>query len=134
MTKLTRQEAQAFIDAVVKMRAAAGDEIAVEASAVYPRWRAEQTYLAGDRVLYEDTLYKVLQAHTSQADWTPTAAPSLFAKVLIPDSEKIYDWEQPDSTNPYSEGDKVRYEGKIWISTIDGNVWAPGIYGWEIVE
>lgn len=133
MTKLTRQEAQAFIDAVVKMRAAAGDEIALEASAAYPRWRVDTTYLAGDRVLFEDILYKVLQPHTSQETWTPTAAPSLFAKVLIPSPDVIPEWEQPDSTNPYMKGDKVMYNGQIYVSNCDNNVWAPGTYGWDLV-
>jgi hypothetical protein len=58
-------------------------------------------------------------------------APSLFAKVLIPDIDVIPEWVQPDSTNPYMKGDKVTYKGKTWISTIDNNVWAPGEYGWD---
>ena len=62
--------------------------------------------------------------------WTPTEAPSLFAKVLIPDPDVIPKWEQPDSTNPYSKGDKVTHAGKTWESDLDGNVWAPGVYGW----
>lgn len=57
-------------------------------------------------------IYKVLTAHTSQDTWTPPDAPSLFAKVLIPDSDTIPEWEQPDSTNPYSKGDKVTHNGK----------------------
>lgn len=60
-------------------------------------------------------------------------APSLFAKVLIPDSSTVPEWEQPDSTNPYAKGDKVTHNGKTWISTADGNVWEPGVYGWEEV-
>lgn len=130
---MTKQEAQAFIDAIVKMRAAAGDEIALEASAAYPRWRAEQTYLAGDRVLFEDILYKVLQPHTSQETWTPAAAPSLFAKVLIPNTNEIPAWEQPDSTNPYMTGDEVTHNGSTWSSLVDNNVWEPGVYGWTEV-
>lgn len=75
----------------------------------------------------------VLQAHTSQDTWTPPDAPSLFAKVLIPDSSTIPEWEQPESTNPYSKGDKVTHNGKTWQSTTDNNVWEPGVYGWEEV-
>lgn len=63
----------------------------------------------------------------------PTDAPSLFAKVLIPDTDTIPEWEQPNSTNPYAKGDKVTHNGKTWISTADGNVWEPGVYGWEEV-
>ena len=45
----------------------------------------------------------------------------------------VPEWEQPDSTNPYAKGDKVTHNGKTWISTADGNVWEPGVYGWEEV-
>ena len=82
---------------------------------------------------YDGTIYKVLQAHTSQDTWIPPDAPSLFAKVLIPNENVIPEWEQPDSTNPYAKGDKVTHNGKTWISTADGNVWEPGVYGWEEV-
>ena len=78
----------------------------------------------------------MLQDHTSQAGWEPGAAPSLFAKVLIPDPDVIPEWEQPDSTNPYKKGDKVRFEGKVYESLIDNNVWSPSTYpaGWHQVE
>lgn len=79
-------------------------------------------------------LYTVLQAHTSQATWTPDVSPSLFARVLIPDPEVVPDWVQPDSTNPYMTGDKVRHNDKVWESTVDNNVWEPGVYGWIEVE
>ena len=85
--------------------------------------------------MYGGTLYKCLQAHTSQSTWTPADAPSLWAKVLIPTPGEIPDWEQPSSTNPYAKGDKVKHNGKIWISNLDGNVWEPGVYGWtEVTE
>ena len=74
-------------------------------------------------------LYTVLQAHTSQPGWKPADAPSLFAKVLIPDPTMIPEWEQPDSTNPYMKGDKVTHNGKTWVSLIDNNVWEPGVTG-----
>ena len=79
-------------------------------------------------------MYRCLQGHTAQADWTPDAAPSLWAKVLIPDPEMIPEWEQPDSTNTYSAGDKVTHNGKTWVSGIDNNVWEPGVYGWTEVS
>lgn len=108
---------------------------ALEAVALFPPWRAGTEYTAGQKVQYDGTLYTVLQNHTSQTDWTPTAAPSLFAKVLIPDETVIPDWEQPDSTNAYKKGDTVRYEGTVYRSLIDGNVWSPAAYpaGWEVV-
>ena len=128
---MTLEEAKAIIDALVTLRNSATDEQASKASALYPKWKVGTDYQKDERVLYNDILYKVLTGHTSQADWAPDAAPSLFAKVLIPDKNVIPEWEQPESTNPYGKGDKVTHNGKTWRSTIDGNVWEPGVYGWE---
>lgn len=131
---MTREEAQAIVDALVTLRESASDADALNAVVIYPAWREGVAYAAGQRIRHDGTMYKVLQDHTSQSDWTPDAAPSLFAKVLIPNPDIIPEWEQPDSTNPYSKGDKVTHNGKTWISDIDGNVWEPGVYGWTETE
>lgn len=107
------------------------DDEALTAVAIYPLWNSSAAYAAGDRVRYDRVLYKCLQAHTAQPSWTPTAAPSLWAKVLTSDTGAPLPWEQPESTNPYMKGDKVTHAGKTWVSTIDNNVWEPGVYGWE---
>lgn len=110
------------------------DGTAVEATVLFPEWSGDGIdYTTGFRVRHGNLLYRVLQDHTSQPGWSPDAAPSLFAKVLIPDENVIPEWEQPESTNPYKKGDKVSYNGKTWVSDIDGNVWAPGVYGWTEV-
>ena len=128
---MTRAEAKAFVEAVVALRGLATDEQALAASAVYPGWKEEIEYAVGERVLYNDVLYKVLTAHTSQETWTPDVSASLFAKVLIPDADVIPEWEQPDSTNAYMTGDKVTHNGSTWVSTVDNNVWEPGAVGTE---
>ena len=130
---MKREEAKAIIAALVTMREAATDEMALAAPAIYPAWREGVAYKAGQRVVFEDTLYTVLQDHEAQANWTPTAAPSLFAKVLTSDDGTPLPWEQPESTNPYMTGDKVTHGGRIWASTCDNNVWEPGVHGWEEV-
>lgn len=130
---MTRQEAKAFIDAFVKLRNIATDEMSLQVPNLYPTWKAGVAYEVGARVLHNEVLYKVITAHTSQADWAPDVAPSLFAKVLIPDENVIPEWEQPDSTNPYMTGDKVTHNGKIWVSIVDNNVWEPEVFGWETV-
>lgn len=129
---MKRSEANAFIQSLLAMRSGAGDELAATAPGVYPAWAPGTVYEAGQRVLYAGTLYKVITAHTSQDDWTPPTAPSLFAEVLIPDPTVIPEWVQPDSTNPYAKGDKVTHNGSTWVSTVDNNVWEPGVYGWEV--
>ena len=128
---MTRGKAKQLRALIETLAITLDDETALTGVELFPAWGADTAYAAGDRVRHDGTLYKVLQDHTSQADWTPDAAPSLFAKVLIPDPETIPEWQQPDSTNPYRAGDKVTHNGKTWVSNIDGNVWEPGVYGWN---
>lgn len=113
------------------------DGAALKMPELFPHWNGNsKKYVLGDKVLYNDVLYKVLQNHTSQETWTPEAAPSLFAKVLTSTTGEILEWEQPSSTNPYMKGDKVKFKGKIYESVIDNNVWSPDAYpqGWKEVE
>lgn len=112
------------------------DEDALEATNLFPNWAESKAYAVDERVRYNGLLYKCLIAHTSQANWTPDAAPSLWAKVLIPDENVIPDWEQPDSTNPYMTGDKVMFEGHVYESVIDNNIWSPSAYpaGWALIS
>lgn len=113
------------------------DEDALEAVDLFPRWDGTHgTYTKDDKVKFEGILYKCLQTHTSQAGWTPIAAPSLWAKVLIPDANVIPEWEQPDSTNAYMRGDKVMFNGQVYESAIDNNVWSPAVYpaGWQLIN
>lgn len=115
------------------------DEAAIDAVELFQNWAVGAEYEKDERVRYNGILYKVLQPHTSQEDWTPDTASSLFARVLIPDPEVIPVWEQPGSTNPYMKGDKVYYptaDDDIYESVVDNNVWSPSDYpdGWEIVD
>lgn len=131
---LTKIKTQTIVDAIVKLRGLATDEQAYEVPVLYPSWKEGIAYEVGERILYNEILYKVLTTHTSQADWTPDVATSLFAKILIPDENVIPAWEQPDSTNTYKTGDKVSHNGKTWVSIVDNNSWEPGVYGWEVIE
>ena len=106
------------------------DNTALRMVEFYPEWTTDTDYTTGFKVQYGGKLYKCLTAHASQADWTPDASPSLWAKVLIPAPDVIPEWEQPDSTNPYMQGDKVTHNSKTWVSDVDNNVWEPGVYGW----
>lgn len=118
------------------------DEEAMEISTVYPAWAAGTAYKVGEMVTYgvntvgDPQLYRCLQAHTSQTDWTPDATPALWSPIgLAPDDVPI--WSQPTgAADAYNTGDRVHYpdaNGPIYRSLIDGNVWAPDVYptGWE---
>ena len=107
------------------------DENALEVVELFPNWKENHAYVMGDRVRYNDILYKCLINHTSQSDWIPETSISLWARILIPDPDDIPEWEQPESTNPYMKDDKVIHNEKTWISIIDYNVWEPGVYGWD---
>lgn len=131
---LTESEVSRLIVAQQINSLTVDDNTALRMAEFYPEWATGTDYAAGFKVQRGGTLYKCLTAHTSQADWSPDAAPSLWAKVLIPDPDVIPEWEQPDSTNPYMQGDKVTHNGKTWVSDIDNNVWTPGVYGWTEVS
>ena len=122
---MNRREAREIIAAIVKLRESVNDELALSVPMLYPAWREGIEYSVGYRVLYNEVLYKVLTAHTSQETWTPDVSPSLFAKVLIVDENVVPEWEQPDSTNPYMKGDTVMHNGNTWVSLVDNNVWEP---------
>lgn len=97
---------------------------------VTPAWAAGVAYLAGDRVMHASAMWVCLQAHTSQADWEPGVAASLFSKVHDAGGG-ISEWVQPTgSHDAYAKGDKVTHKGKTWESEVDANVWEPGVYGW----
>lgn len=125
-----------FLEFRAELEALAGllsDEQAAVCPRFSPGWDVGVAYAVGDRRQYGGKLYKCLQPHTSQATWTPADAPSLWAEVLPGQDGEIGEWVQPDSTNPYSKGDKVTHNGKTWISDVDNNVWEPGVYGWTEV-
>lgn len=124
------RELRAIIEKAMTETASLTEAEAISATCLYPKWNGNGVaYIKGQRVQDDGVLYTVLQNHTSQAGWKPTAAPSLFAKVLIPDPSVVPEWEQPDSTNPYMKGDKVKHNGKTWVSLVDNNVWEPGVSG-----
>ena len=107
------------------------DDAALDLPNAFPRWTTGKAYIVGERVRYEEKLYKCVQAHTSQADWTPPATPALWTEVS-PEGV-IPDWKQPTGAqDAYAKGDKVKHNGSTWISTVDSNVWEPGIYGWDV--
>lgn len=128
---MTYQKLNSIISALLKARESLPDDLADECKNLYPEWRPGVSYTLGERVLFEEKLYKVITSHTSIEGWKPTDTPSLFAPILAgQEGTEIGEWTQPDSTNPYMKGDKVTFEGKTYESTIDGNVWAPNVYGW----
>ena len=113
------------------------DEEALQVPLMYDEFETNRHYIVGERVLYNDVLYKVLVEHDSQETWTPDVSPSLFAKIINETIDgSIPEWVQPDATNAYSKGDRVKYNGHIYESTIDGNVWSPDNYpaGWKLIE
>ena len=123
-------------DLVAFMRAArltVDDETALTGKELYPVWAENISVSVNDRYQYNDKLYKCVQAHTTQADWTPDTTPALWVEVSL---DEFPEWKQPAGTHDaYAKGDKVKHNGKKWESTADANVWEPGVYGWsEIVE
>lgn len=108
------------------------DDDALDGVELFPAWTLDRAYDSDQRVRYGNKLYRCEQAHTSQSDWTPPKTPALWTEISVQDWPE---WRQPTGAqDAYAEGDKVSHNNKHWISTLDGNVWEPGIYGWEEQE
>ena len=135
---MNRIQAAAQMRRALQMFAASlGEEDALIIASVYPEWDGNsKAYKTGEWVKYgEDAmgdarLYQVLQDHTSQPQWTPDAATSLYKRVGV-SADGTPKWVQPvGATDAYNKGDVVEHNGAKWVSDIDANVWEPGVYGW----
>lgn len=125
-----------------KASASLEDADALEAVELFPAWATGTSYEMGQRVRYDGppgasapTLYKCVQAHTSQEGWEPPNVPALWTEVAKPGEIPV--WRQPTGAqDAYNKGDKVHYpdvDGPVYESIVDNNTWAPDVYGWELV-
>lgn len=111
------------------------DEEIFELIDLYPEFKIDTGYRLNDIIKYQNNLYKVVQSHTSQQQWTPDSNPSLYLKVS-PEGT-IPRWVQPTGAhNAYNIGDKVLFTGKIYESIMNSNTYSPTAYpqGWKIIE
>jgi hypothetical protein len=138
MNKL--QMAEQFRKALQMFAASLADEKALEVATIYDSWVADKAYTTGDFFTYgtnsvgDPQLYKVNQDHTSQGDWLPDATPALYTAIGLDDSGFPV-WSAPTGAHDaYNTGDVVNYNGTLYKSLIDGNVYAPDAYpaGWEV--
>ena len=126
------EQAQAIRAGMQALARTAPDAVLLaQPMAVYDEWSAESMeYVLNDIRQYNGLLYRCVQAHTSQATWTPEDAPSLWTRIADP-AQEWPEWIQPTGAhNAYAKGAKVSHNGKHWISDVDANVWEPGVYGW----
>lgn len=128
---MTRTEALSYRSKIESAASAMTDEAALTAVELFPEWQTGKLYAVGDRVRYTGKLYKCIQAHTSQADWTPDVTPALWVAVSV---DEYPEWVQPTGAHDaYNIGDRVTYNGKKYVCKSDGNVYAPGVFGWDEV-
>lgn len=112
------------------------DEEAYTIRVLYPEFQIGIVYKVGERIIYKDKFYKVISEHTSQADWTPDVAVSLFVEISDPSIE-YPEFKQPISTETaYMKGDKITFNGAKYISLVDYNVYSPTDYpnNWKLVD
>ena len=132
---MTRNHAEILRAMIVKASVSLPDEDAIEAVELFPVWEVGVAYAADVRVRYGMTLYKCVQAHTSQSEWTPDTTPALWTEVAEPGTIPV--WRQPTGAqDAYRIGDKVHYpdeDGPVYVSVIDYNTYAPDVYGWDEV-
>lgn len=134
--EITAQQTVSGITFVLLTEAGTIDETtATEHIDLFEDWVPNKAYAVGKIVKHGAKLYKCVQAHHSQDDWSPDVAQSLWAQIGDP-REEYPQWAQPiGAHDAYDKGAKVSHNGKKWISDIDNNVWEPGVYGWtEVTE
>lgn len=125
---MTRGKAKLLRKLIEQLAITLDDETALTGVELFPMWGIDIDYAVDDRVQHESTLYKCVQAHTSQENWTPDATPALWVIVTV---EEWPEWVQPaGSHDSYAKDSKVTHNGERWISDVDSNVWEPGVYGW----
>lgn len=108
------------------------DVTATENAGQFSPWAFPVKYVVGNIRRFGDELFRCNQDHTSQEDWMPAAAASLWSKIGDPGAEWPA-WSQPiGAHDAYSAGDQVSHGGEHWTSDVDGNVWEPGVYGWTV--
>lgn len=134
------EQAEAIREAMDVAGATLNDEQALVCVRLYRPWEIGKTYAVGDFLTYgtnavgDPQLYKVAQAHTSQADWTPDSVPALYIPIGL-DDDGYPVWSQPTGAHDaYNNGDIVNYNGILYRSLVDGNVYSPDAYpaGWEV--
>lgn len=127
---MKKTEAENFRRKIELASAWTDDNDALECIELFPKWgkRIGTDVITGERMQHNGALYKCIQPHHIQADWTPDKTPALWVKVSV---EEWPAWLQPQGgADAYMKGDKVSHNGKHWVSGIDNNVWEPGVYGW----
>ena len=131
---MNREHAYKLREMIHKISGYLSDSDALEAIELFPVWTVNTQYETDIRVRYNGALYRCVQQHTSQENWTPDVTPALWTQVAEPGEIPV--WKQPlGAQDAYRIGDKVYYpdkNGAIYVSIIDYNTYAPGIYGWEV--
>lgn len=128
---MRREQAYEYRRKIEKAASVQSDEMALESIELFPRWEVGITVSAGERYQFSGKLFKVIQGHTTQGDWTPDKTPALFTEVSV---DEWPEWVRPTGGHDcYNKGDKVTFESEHYISLIDNNSWAPTEYpaGWE---
>lgn len=127
------KEAEEIRKAIDTFAANQSDETLIDNRAAFEFWRVGINAEKDKIYRYGDDIYKCIQPHTTQDDWTPDKVPALFVKISL---EEFPQWVQPTGAqDAYKQGDKVTFDNKHWVSTVNDNVWQPGVYGWgEWVE
>lgn len=133
------QFAEQFRKVVQKFAASFDDEEALEVASIYDLWQPGKSYKIDEIIVFDTNevgdpqLYRVVQAHTSQIDWLPNATPSLYVAIGLDDNGHPV-WSQPTGAHDaYNTGDIVNYNGELYESLINGNVYSPDAYpaGWK---
>lgn len=127
------EEAKNMLKSIYGLADGQTNEKIIDNKSAFPWWNGNGVkYITGDILQYNDKVYRVILAHTSQSDWTPDVAVSLFVEISL---EEFPEWKQPAGAHDaYKLGAKCSHNGKHWICTYDNNIYEPGVYGWDEIK
>lgn len=95
------------------------DNTALRMTEFYPEWASGQSYTAGYKVQRNGKLWRVLQAHTSQAGWEPENAASLWTEICESHAGTLEDPIPYSGNMALESGKYYSQDGKVYRCTRD---------------
>lgn len=114
---ITRQD---LIDLLVEVRPILEDAKALQFMDMYPHWQTDLSVNVDERYQYNGRLYKVIQAHTTQSDWTPDITPALWTVIDVEHSGTLEDPIPAVASMEYVKGKYYIEDGTIYLMNRQG--------------
>ena len=133
---MDRHETQTFINSLIKLRESLSDAQASTAAEVYPTVKNDSSLIkAGTRINWNGTIKRAAVDLWDTETNNPDNAPTLWEDINYKNGYRIIP-ETITAGTAFSNGEYGYFNGVLYKSIIDNNVWVPTAYpaGWEVVN